>query len=76
MVLMPTINGIRRILTEFTIHTNYSKTKILVFAKRPKRYHWMLDDKAIEQVRSFKYLDIHFTEIPSWKTYIDSVRHW
>nr|XP_016853653.1 PREDICTED: uncharacterized protein LOC107983669 [Anolis carolinensis] len=54
---------------EDQLQLNYHKTKIMVFAKRPKLHHWNIDDKKIEQVPCFKYLGVVFHSSGSRKAH-------
>ena len=55
--------------TESKLELNYQKTKIMVFAKRPKTYVWSIDGHKIEQVTCFKYLGIALHSSGSRKTH-------
>ena len=40
------------------LQINYSKTKVLVFAQRPRIYKWLIDEHEIEQIKAYKYLGV------------------
>ncbi|XP_062831915.1 ras-GEF domain-containing family member 1A isoform X1 [Anolis carolinensis] len=65
--------GLRRLLRRFNTYChnnaltiNKSKSKIMVFGKRHNRHRWFLDGESIEQVCTFTYLGIVFSETGSW----------
>lgn len=49
--------------------TNYQKSKIMDFAKKPKQQTWITEKSKIELVQSVKYLGVIFYDGGSWKSH-------
>ena len=73
--------GLKRLLNNLGIYCkgegliiNYSKTKVMVFRRKPKKFTWSILDKPIEQCSTYKYLGILFSETLSWKAHLAITR--
>ena len=68
--------GLKRLLSSFasycnqnSLSINFEKSKILVFSKSWKCFHWKVEGKVIEQVKTFRYLGVLFHYKLSWSTH-------
>ncbi|XP_053119402.1 uncharacterized protein LOC128330468 [Hemicordylus capensis] len=78
-IMSQTPIGLRRalgLLSKFcsqeSIEINYGKTKVLVFAKRPRQYCWSINGHRIAQVNLFKYLGVVFQSSGSRNAHLKS----
>ena len=58
---------------EEMLQINYSKTKVLVFAQRPRIYKWLIDEHEIEQIKAYKYLGVVFQYKGNHKAHVNNV---
>uniref|UniRef100_A0A670I2D7 ribonuclease H n=1 Tax=Podarcis muralis TaxID=64176 RepID=A0A670I2D7_PODMU len=73
--------GLRRLLAKLSsycmrnaLSINYDKTQVIVFGKRSKKHVWHLDEHIINQVNTFKYLGLIYSETASWNTQLSNIK--
>lgn len=65
-------NLINKSLAYFTLNKlqlNFTKSKIMVFAKTWSPHRWTFANGVIDQVKTYKYLGIHFSYNLTWITH-------
>ncbi|XP_061446802.1 uncharacterized protein LOC133367087 [Rhineura floridana] len=53
---------------------NHSKSKVIVFSRKRRKYRWQVNGTSINQVPSYRYLGILFHKSGLWRSQVESAR--